>query len=169
MGLLDFFKRKTKPVFDITVETDIRRIIDNGILFEDIDYFLSWNLPVEVLKDKANGIKKFFADRAVYIWGERTILKGLKLPLSTVFWNHKENSVTRLFRSVEFRVEGSEQSNEYLELIKQHLESLLGPANSKNVTETEAEYEWVVIDTLLYLHFYEQHHTHKLHFEVSKL
>ncbi len=169
MGLFDFFKRSSKPKFDYTTETDIRKIINNGVLFSDSKSFLNWGVPADILKNSIGAKKKIFADRTVYNWGEHEILNGVKLDLFTVYWDHKESSQDKLFNSIEFRATGNEDAERYMEVIKSHIEISFGVPNDKHITETETIYEWVVLNVKIYLRFYEQYHINKLHFEISKL
>jgi hypothetical protein len=167
MSLFDFFRRKVKVKFDIN-NSSLNELLGHGILFEDNNKFLPWGTPVKDLSKEIEVKEKLFADRSVYNWGERTILNGLMLPLTTTYWNHREDSVYKIFKSVVFSVSGNDESKEYLELIKNKLEKEFGEAQSKEATYTEIILEWIVNDTRLNLHFFEQY-TNKLIFEINKL
>jgi hypothetical protein len=167
MGLFDFFKRRKKVKFDIN-NSSLNELFGHGLLFEDNNKFLEWGTPVKELSKEVEVKEKLFADRSVYNWGEHTILKGLTLPLTTTYWNHREDSVYKIFRSVMFSVSGNDESKEYLELIKNQLEKEFGEAQSKEATDTEIILEWIVNDTKLNIHFFEQY-TNKLTFEINKL
>ena len=167
MGLFDFFKGKKKVKFDIN-NRSLTELLGHGILFEDNNKFLGWSMPVKELSKEVEVKEKLFADRSVYHWGEHTILKGLTLPLTTTYWNHREDSVYKIFKSLNFSVTGNDEAKEKLDLILAHLEKEFGEARSKEITDTEVIFEWIVSDTRLNLHFFEQY-INKLNFEINKL
>ena len=167
MGLFDFFKGRKKIKFDIN-NSSLNELLGHGLLFEDNNKFLEWGVPVKELSKDVEVKEKLFADRSVYNWGEHTILKGLTLPLTTTYWNHREDSVYKIFNSAIFSTTGGDEIKERFELIKKHLVHLFGDAKKQEVTATEAIFEWIVNDTRLNLHFFEQY-TNKLNLEISKL
>ena len=127
MGLLDFFKKRKKVEADFSREKNLNKILTQGILFEDINKLLKWGTPVKELAKLIDVKEKKFADRTVYNWGEHRILGGLKLELSTIYWNHREDSIEKLFTSIEFSVTGDDEAGKYLSLIGLHLEKKFGP------------------------------------------
>ena len=167
MGLFDFFKGRKKLKFDIN-NSSLNELLRHGILFEDNNKFLEWGLTIRYLTKEIDVKEKLFADRSVYNWGEHTILNGLTLPLTTTYWNHREDSVYKIFKSVVFSVSGNDESKKYLELIKNQLEKEFGEAQSKEITDTEVILEWLVNNTRLCVHFFEQY-TNKLTFEINRL
>lgn len=167
MALFNFFKRRKKVKFDIH-NSSLDELLGHGILFEDNNKFLEWGVAVKELLKNVDVKEKLFADRSVYNWGEHTILKGLTLPLTTTYWNHREDGVYKIFKSVVFSVSGNDESKEYLELIKNQLEKEFGDAQSKEITDTEVILEWIVNNTRLCVHFFEQY-TNKLTFEINRL
>ncbi|MEO6979218.1 MAG: hypothetical protein ABI113_12590 [Mucilaginibacter sp.] len=167
MGLFDFFKRKKKVKFDVN-NSSLNELLGHGILFEDDNKFLEWGKPIKDLSKDIDVKEKLFADRTVYNWGEHTILKGLSLQLATTYWNHREDSIHKIFNAINFAVTGNEEAKKCLELIRTHLEKIFGEAQSKEVTDTEVILEWIVNNTRLCVHFFEQY-TNKLTFEISKL
>jgi len=167
MGLFNFFNRKKKVKFDIN-NSSLNELLGHGLLFEDNNKFLGWGVPVKELSKDIEVKEKLFADRSVYNWGEHTILKGLTLPLTTTYWNHREDSVYKIFSSINFSVTGNEEAKESLELIKSHLEQQFGEAQNKEITDTEVILEWIVNNTRLCIHYFEQY-TNKLTFTIDRL
>jgi len=167
MGLFDFLKRKKKVKFDIN-NSSVSELLGHGILFEDNNKFLQWGIPIKDLLNDIEVKEKLFADRSVYNWGEHIILNGLSLPLTTTYWNHRADSIYKILNSVSFAITGNEEAKESLELIKSHLEKKFGEAQNKEITDTEIILEWIVNNTRLCVHFFEQY-TNKLTFEVNKL
>lgn len=167
MGLFDFFKRKEDEKFDINNSSPIE-LLGKGILFEDNTSFLKWGIPIKNLSKDIEVKEKLFADRTVYNWGEHKILNGLTLELTTTYWNYREDSIYKIFKSVNFSVAGNEEAKKYLELISSHLESNFGKPQNKEVSNTEVICEWIVNETKLCLHFFEQY-INKLNFEISRL
>jgi len=167
MSLFDFFKGKKKIKFDIN-SSSLNELLGHGILFEDNNKFLGWGVSVKELSKDVEVKEKLFADRSVYNWGEHTILKGLTLPLTTTYWNHREDSVYKIFNSINFSVTGNDEVKEKLDLIRAHLEKAFGEAQSKEITDTEISLEWIVNNTRLCIHYFEQY-TNKLTFEINRL
>ena len=116
MGLFDFFKREKKVKFDIN-NSSLTELLDKGILFEDNGKFLKWGIPVKDLSKDVEVKEKLFADRTVYHWGKHSILNGLSLELTTTYWNHREDSVYKIFNSISFSIAG-DNANKYLDVIK---------------------------------------------------
>jgi hypothetical protein len=168
MALFSFFKKKKEVEIDFLNEKDQRKIISSGILFEDAGKLLKWGSPVKELALSVGVKEKIFADRTVYNWGEHTILNGLKLAVTTTFWNHKEESRDKRFNTIEFSVVGNEEADRFLKLITAHIEGQLGPPGNKDITETEVTLKWMINGVELKLHFLEKHAS-KLHFEISKV
>jgi hypothetical protein len=127
MGLLDFFKRKKEFKADFSRERDLNKILNQGILFEDNNKFLKWGTPIKELSKHVEVKEKKFADRTVYNWGEHKILGGLKLELNTTYWNHRADSIDKLFTSIEFSVTGDDEAGKYLSLIGLNIEKKVGP------------------------------------------
>jgi len=167
MGLFDFFKGRKKIKFDIN-NSSLNELLGHGLLFEDNNKFLEWGVPVKELSKDVEVKEKLFADRSVYNWGEHTILKGLTLPLTTTYWNHREDSVYKIFNSIIFSVTGNEEAKDKLGLINIHLQKILGEPQSKEITDTEIILEWIVNNTRLCIHYFEQY-TNKLTFEINRL
>ena len=167
MSLFNFFRRKKKVKLDIN-NSSLNELLGHGLLFEDNNKFLEWGVPVKELSKDVEVKEKLFADRSVYNWGEHTILKGLTLPLTTTYWNHREDSVYKIFNSIIFSVTGNEEAKDKLELIKIHLQKIFGEPQSKEITDTEVILEWIVNNTRLCIHYFEQY-TNKLTFEINRL
>ncbi len=105
----------------------------------------------------------------MYNWGERSILGGLRLNFTTVCWNHKQQSSTGRFNTIEFRAVGNDIAVKYLEPIADHIEKVFGQASQREATNESVTLEWIINDEKIYLYFFEQHDVKKLHFEISKL
>jgi len=67
-----------------------------------------------------------------------------------------------------FSVTGNEEAKDKLDLIKIHLQKILGEPQSKEITDTEMILEWIVNNTRLSIHYFEQY-TNKLTFEINML
>ena len=167
MSLFSFFKRKTVQKFNIDNERDPLKIIRYGILFEDTNEFLPWGEQVKELSGKVVVKEKRFADRTVYNWGEHCILNGLKLGLTTIYWNHQEESREKRFNSVECWVIGNDIATQQLKLIDEHLSQLLGDATRKEVSETFTVMEWMIDEVKIRLYFFKQY-VDKLQFEIRR-
>lgn len=167
MGFFDLFKRKKNE--DIDFNGDIVKLINRGVLFEEEQVFLKWNEPVAELKKKIPASVKLFADRAVYNWGERSVLRGLKLPVSTIFWYNNPDSDGMLFRSIEFNIEGNGIVEHHFRSIKEHLDNHLKVPVNKEDTEISNYLEWIAGDVKVSLYSYEKYSVKKLKFEVVKL
>jgi hypothetical protein len=162
MGLFDFFKRKED--LNLIGEKDLGKTLFHGILFEDNNKLLKWGTPVRDLAKQVEVKEKFFADRAVYNWGEHSILGGLKLELSTIYWNHREDSIDKLFTAIEFLAVGDDNAGKYLKLIGLHLENKFGPG--RNIDgEPKTYFQWNINEVRITLRFMEQV-ANKLHFEI---
>lgn len=167
MGFFDIFKRKKNE--DIDFNGDIVKLINKGVLFEDEQVLLKWNEPVAELKEKIPVSVKLFADRAVYNWGERSVLRGLKLPVSTIFWYNNPDSDGMLFRSIEFNIEGNGTVEDHFRSIQEHLDNQLKVPVNKEDTEISNYLEWIAGDVKVSLYSYEKYSVKKLKFEVVKL
>ena len=143
------------------------KILNRGILLEDNKKLLKWGVPISDLARDVKVDEKKFADRTVYKWGEHSILGGLKLELSTVYWNHRADSVDKRFNSVEFDAVGDDNAGKYLRLIALHLETKFGPG--KHIKgEPDGYFEWYVDEVRITLCFM-QRVANKLYFRIEKL
>ena len=167
MGLLDIFRKKEENITDL--KGDLSKLINKGILFEDSDLFLKWNIPIGEIKKQVVVQEKLFADRAAYNWGEQSILNGLRLSLSTTFWYHKEESADKKLKTISFHTEGNEIADDSFKLIIAHLEKEFKPATAKEITETSTYLEWVIGDVKMSLYLFEKYSVNRLQFEICKL
>jgi hypothetical protein len=141
MGLLSFFKKKNEPE-TTQVPGDSIKALTDGILFEGENIFLKWGADIEA--DKQYAKKEFRADRVIYQWGEKTILKGLKLPFKTVCWNQKQHGNIISFEAIEFFEEGDGTTSTF-EAIEKHLGVILGePKQNTDMQPGEAYLEWKI-------------------------
>lgn len=167
MGLFDFFKRRSAAGLNLEGETSLIKILDKGILFEDNEKLLKWGVPVSDLAKLVEVKEKKFADRTVYNWGEHNILDGLKLELSTVYWNHRADNIDKRFNSVEFLAVGDDNAGHYLKLIGLHLENKFGPGKPIE-GEPSGFFEWHTDEVRITLCFM-QRVANKLYLRVEKM
>jgi hypothetical protein len=143
MGLLDFFKRKKEFKADFSRERDLSKILSQGILFEDNNQLLKWGVPITDLAKQVEVKEKKFTDRTVYNWGEHKILDGLKLEFNTTYWNHRADSIDKLFNHIEFSVTGDDEAGNYFRIIALHFEKKFGPGRHIE-GEPDGCFEWVL-------------------------
>jgi hypothetical protein len=162
MGLFTFFKPRPNPKPDVKY-SDAVQALHAGILFEDSGEFMGWDVPIE--ENQLYVKKGYRADRTIYEWGDRVILNGLKLPLSTILWKHKDDG--KDVPAIEFSAV-KEDAEKYFELISAHLKKTFGPP--KTIDEESGKLlEWKVGIVKVTLHLYEQYHTDKLLFQIGRL
>ena len=155
MGLLNFFKKKEKFEANFSSEKDLNKILSQGILFEDNTKLLKWGVPITDLAKQVEVKEKKFSDRTVYNWGEHKILDGLKLELKTTYWNHRADSIDKLFTSIEFSVTGDDEAGKYLSLIGLHLEKKFGLGRHIE-GEPDGCFEWVLDNVHISLNFLQR-------------
>ena len=154
MDLFRFFKRKEEVKIDFRDEKDISKIIGIGVFFEDIDKFLRWGSPIKVLAREVTAKEKIFADRVIYNWGEHSILGGLKLELTTVCWDHKQESSVRKLESIEFRAAGNDIAEKYKQIITAHIEKVFGKPGKSDASTESVTLEWIINDARIFLYFF---------------
>jgi hypothetical protein len=167
MTLLNFFRKKPEP-FITTYNRDKKGIelISDGILFEGSNTFIKWGADIEDIVKNVSVKKERRSDRTIYHFGEQTILNGLDLDLSIVFWDAK-NEDFMLFGSVEFLSIGDAGAKESLEVITSHLEKEIGIPVKNEIIETDVIKNWLIKDVKISLNFFERH-SNKLHFQIIK-
>jgi len=165
MRLLGFFRTKLRK--GLEGETGSNETLNTGILLEENKRFLKWGVPVSDLAKQVEVKEKKFADRRVYNWGEHTILGGLKLDLSTVYWNHRADSIDKRFNSIEFLAIGDDIAGVHLRLIGMHLETKFGPGRHVE-GEPSGYFEWYINDVRISLYFMQQV-ANKLYFKIEKI
>lgn len=165
MGLLSFFKSKPKSDSKTDVKySDGIKALPAGILFEDSGTLIEWSIPIE--QEKLYIKKGYRADRTIYEWGERTIIKGLTLPLTTILWKHKMEDDIGV-PSIEFSAE-KEDAEKFFKSISEHLHKHLGTPKDKS-EEANTLIEWKVGVVKLSLNLFEQYHTNKLVFKIDRV
>jgi len=148
----------------VVIPSDSIKALSEGILFENENIFLKWGSDIET--DKRYATKEYRADRTIYQWGERVLLNGLKLPLRTVCWNHKQHGDTRSFESIEFLAEGDNAEANF-QTIRKHLQSFLGePKVHDDLQPGDIALEWKIKAVKLSLNFFNKEQP-KVHFEVG--
>ena len=167
MGLFDFFRRKSEVNFNLEGEIEAISILNAGILFEDSKKLLKWGVPVSDLAKQVEVNEKKFADRTVYNWGQHAIIGGLKLELSTVYWNHRADCIDKKFNSIEFSAIGDDNAGNYLRLVGMHLENKFGPGQPI-ADEPNGYFEWHVHGVRITLCFMERV-ANKLHLKIEKI
>jgi hypothetical protein len=141
MTLFSFFKKKAEPENKVTPTDGIKALAD-GILFEEEGVFLSWGADIE--GDKSYARKGYRADRTIYEWGEKVILGGLRLPLKTVCWSHKQHGDIKSFESIEFLLEGNDAEDNFTS-IKKHIEPIFGePKQPEDIRDGDICLEWKI-------------------------
>lgn len=136
----------------------------DGILFEEEGVFLKWGADIEA--DKLYVKKEYRADRTIYQWGERVILNGLKLPLKTVCWNHKQHGDTKSLESVEFLSEEMDAEDQF-KAIRDHLDAILGKSRQDEDMEPgEIALEWRIKAVKVALNLYNKERP-KVKFEIG--
>jgi hypothetical protein len=143
--------------------------ITKGIRFEGSGQFLKWGMFIEPLFRKFHGIKEIFSDRTVYNWGKQSILNGLELELTTIFWNVGLQRWFRRFTEIEYHVIGDEIAKHELTRISNHLISLYGQptVSEDDVDNNETYLLWKLDKIEVSVHYYEQH-CYKLQFSIHK-
>jgi len=163
MELFSIFKKKTEPETG-AVPSDSIKALPEGILFEGEEFFLKWGSDIEA--DKRYAKKEYRADRTIYQWGEKVLLKGLQLPLKTVCWNHRQHGDTKSFESIEFIEEGDDATGKF-EAIKNHITAILGePKQHEDLQPGEVSLEWKVKAVKVSLNFFNKERP-KVHFEIG--
>ena len=151
------------PDSKVTPVDGIKAIVD-GILFEDDGVFIKWGSDIEI--DKLYIKKEYRADRTIYHWGERPILKGLNLYFKTICWNHKQNGDTKLFESIDFLSEEGEVETIF-EKAQTHLVEIFGePKQEKDVKEGDLALEWKVKAIKISLNLFYKDRK-KVHLEIG--
>jgi len=167
MTLLNFFRKKPQP-FITTYNGDKNGIelIGDGLLFEGSNSFIKWGADIEDIVKSGLVKNERRSDRTIYHFGKQTILNGLDLDLSIVFWDAK-NEDFKLFGSVEFLSIGDAGAKERLEVITSHLEKVIGIPVKNEIIDTDVLKDWRIKDVKISLNFFERH-SNKLHFQITK-
>jgi hypothetical protein len=167
MTLLNFFRKRTEP-FITTYNGDKRgkELLSEGILFEGSNTFIKWGADIEDVVKKIQVKKERRTDRTIYHFGEQTIVNGLDLDLSVIFWDAK-NEDFKLFGSVEFLSIGNTGAKERLEYIAFHLEKEIGTPVKNEIIDSDVLKEWRIEDVRISLNFFERY-SNKLHFQIIK-
>lgn len=167
MELFKFFKRKADPIIIYDADKNSKELISDGILFEGSNIFIKWGIDIDQLSNEIKGQKERRTDRTIYHWGVQTILNGLKLNLTTIYWDHKAEGDFKKFNSIGFWSIGDKQAEKYIEIISSHLENEIGLPGKKQAVDSDILLEWKIKDIKLSLSFFERH-AYKLHFEINK-
>jgi len=153
MGLFSFLKRKPESEETVVPANGIKALAE-GILFEDDGIFLKWGSDPEAGKYYAK--KEFRADRVIYLWGEKSILGGLRLPFKTICWHHKQHGDTRAFESLEFSLEGADAKDKFQEL-KDYIEPILAdPRVPEDIKQGDLLLEWRIKAVKISLSFFNK-------------
>lgn len=134
---------------------------------EGTDIKLTWGLPIEQLHSEFGKKKQEKGDRTIYDWGERTILNGLTLHLSSMFWNFQERPDERKLTKLDFWAIGDNTATEWFDRITDHLRTNFGEPTKKNEERLPDKiWIWNLGSLTLTLNFFEQH-TSRLCFSVK--
>jgi hypothetical protein len=168
MTLLNFFRKKPAP-FIITYNGDKsgKELLGDGILFEGTNTFIKWGADIEDIVKNFLVRKERRTDRTIYHFGKQTILNGLDLDLSIVFWDAK-NEDFKLLGSVEFLSIGDTGAKERIEVITSHLEKEIGNPAKNEIINSDILKEWRINDVRILLNFFERY-SNKLHFQIIKV
>jgi hypothetical protein len=143
--------------------------ITKGIRFEGSGQFLEWGKFIDPLIRKFNGTKEIYSDRMVYNWGKQSILNGLELELTTIFWNVGLQRWCRRFTKIEYLAIGDEIAKHELTRISNHLISLYGqPSVSEDDVDNNEKYLLWKLDKIEVSVYYFEQHCYKLHFCIHK-
>ena len=168
MGLFNFFTRKADPVTVYSGNNNSFEILNEGILFEETHILLKWGTDIEETIKAVQGRKERRSDRTIYHWGEHTILNGLTLDLTTVYWDHIAGDDVKRFTHIEFLSMGDQHAEKQLELITAHLEKQQGPPVKGKLNEPDISLGWKTKGVIFSLEYYERY-AYKLHFEIKRI
>ena len=136
---------------------------------EGTDIKLTWGTPIEQLHSEFGTGKQEKGDRTIYEWGERTILNGLTLHLTSMFWNFEEKPNERQLKNIDFWAIGDSSATKWFEQIAEHLQSNYGEPTEKNEEyPPDKIWKWNINGVTLTLNFFEQH-AYKLCFSIGKM
>jgi hypothetical protein len=167
MTLLSFFRKKPEPfITTYTGDKNGIELIGDGILFEGTNIFIKWGADIEDIVKNTQVKKERRSDRTIYHFGKQTILNGLDLDLSIVFWDAK-NEDFNLFGSVEFLSIGDTGAKRSIEVITSHLEKEIGSPVKNDIVDTDVLKDWRIKDVKISLNFFERY-SNKLHFQIIK-
>lgn len=150
--------------------SDLILSLKDGIRFEQDNQFLKWGHFVKPMSKKINAIKLLKRDRTSYSWGNKTILNGLELELSTTFWNFGIEKWYRRFYEIEYWAIGDTKANQELERISKHLFQLFGQATSHEIdVENKENFILWKLDTIEISLFQFEQHCCKVYFKIKKI
>jgi hypothetical protein len=130
----------------------------DGILLEDTSAFLAWDVDVQKQAEQYGAEVITKGDRTTYKWGKHKILKGLRLYLTSHYWNFDERPEERVFDNIEFWAIGDKEAIKYDELIHSHLLANFGEASQDEIINGgEKMRHWIIANTKVSLHFFEMH------------
>jgi hypothetical protein len=129
---------------------------------------LIWGTPIEQLHSDFGTGKQEKGDRTIYEWGEHTILNGLALNLTSMFWNFQEEPNERRLRKQDFWAVGDKPATDWFGRISEHLRTNFGEPTEKNEENLpDRIWTWNIEGLTLTLNFFEQH-AYKLCFSIRK-
>ena len=134
--------------------------LNDGLFFEDTNVLVKWNKPIKSLKHLYT-IADSSADRTIYDWGVRHVLNGLKLEITTMFWNDSTLPSLRTLSEVDHWVVGDTKSFSEFTRLSNHIIENYGEPSSKDddTSNGPEEREWIwdqgVVEVRLIL--FEQH------------
>ncbi len=167
MDFLKIFRRRTDPIFLYNSNKSGYELLNEGLLFEETNTFLKWGTAIEELSNKNQVRKERRSDRTIYRWGEQTILSGLRLDLSTIYWDHQAVNDVKRLNSIGFWSIGDKEAEKHLERISSHLEEKLGLPVRKEIDKQDVSLEWRIKEIKLSINYFERH-AYKLHFQIEK-
>lgn len=132
--------------------------LNKGILFEDNQEFLTWGESLNDIKSRLTGRKLDKGDRIIYDWGEREILNGLRVHLSTTRWKTMNNLFNAKFNEINsWTIGDNEAQSEYSRLSEHLIKNLGEPTESEESSVTSKNLNWKLDNVSVDLYFFEQH------------
>ena len=107
------------------------KFLQEGILIEERNFLLVWDLPVAELASKYGAVVEKQTDVYEAYWGENSFIEGSGINLRTPF------IAGTLFQEMVYSIAGEHLSLRNFEVIKNHLLNTFGEPVKKNNNEDE--------------------------------
>lgn len=108
---------------------------NDGVLIEERNFLLEWNVAVEKLAAKFNAIVEKRADYYYAYWGENGFIQGSGITLRTAF------RAGTLFEALEYSISGESTSLKQFIIIKDYFTDMIGlPIR---INDCEDELIWI--------------------------
>lgn len=123
--------------------------LTKGIFLEEINFLLEWGQPTAKLVSQIDANVEKVSVGFVVNWGNNEIFDGLKVNLSSKF----DDGTT--FESIEYEVDGDNESLEKYKLISNHLYHVFGEPHRKDDANFEKTLYWQIKDVSITLSLFE--------------